>query len=70
MYWSLLFALAIVLTLVLKYAIPRKEHCPQCLAVRESDQPLCRECGWIYEVPGEEDDDYGDGGPEKVSPWN
>ena len=68
MSWYLLFAAAISLTLVLKYATGRKERCPQCQELRDPDHPLCRNCGWIFDVPGEEDDDYGDV-PEEVEPW-
>ena len=66
--WSLIFACVIIVTVILKYAIPRRERCPQCTTVRDPEHPLCAECGWIYEVPGEEDDDYGE--PERVEPWN
>ena len=66
--WSLLFVVAIILTLVLKYAIPRKERCPECQELRDPEHPLCTSCGMIYDVPGEENDDYGDV-PEKVEPW-
>jgi hypothetical protein len=30
------------------------------MAPRDPESPLCAECGWIYEVPGESDDDYGE----------
>lgn len=60
MLWPLLFACLLLLVVALKYLWPRAERCPQCAAPREAGQPLCSSCGWIYEVPGEEDDDYGD----------
>ncbi|MFH1569881.1 MAG: hypothetical protein ABIL09_17950 [Gemmatimonadota bacterium] len=67
MLWSGGFALFLLLVVALKYWGPRRERCPQCHAVREPDVPLCRECGWIYETPGD-DDDYGE--PESVESWN
>ena len=66
MVWPLLFAFFLVVVVALKYLWPRAEHCPQCAAPRETGQPLCSSCGWIYEVPGEEDDDYGDPEEEEV----
>jgi hypothetical protein len=60
MFWPLLFACFLLLVVALKYLRPRAERCPQCAAVRAAGEPLCASCGWIYEVPGEEDDDYGD----------
>ena len=62
-----LFLLAVVALWLLK---PRRERCPQCHAARDPDSPLCRECGWIYEPPGDEDDGYEYGEPESVEPWN
>lgn len=64
MIWSLFLAGFVILVVVLKYAWPRRERCPECDAVRQDGQPLCPECGWIYEVPGEEDEDYADGEEE------
>ena len=60
MSWSLFFAVFIILVVVLKYLRPKGERCPQCTAPREDEHPLCPECGWIYEVPGDDDSDYGD----------
>jgi uncharacterized OB-fold protein len=45
---------------ILRFLRPRGERCPECGAARDPESPLCRECGWMYEVPGEEDSDYGD----------
>ena len=58
MFLALLFAAVILAAVALKYLVPRRERCPQCYNVRDEGAPLCRECGWIYDVPGEEDDDY------------
>ena len=59
MIWSLFFALLLIAAVVLKYLQPWGERCPQCHARRADLQsPLCPECGWIFEVPGEEDEDY------------
>ncbi len=70
MFLTILFALVILAVVVLKYLVPRRQRCPQCFNVRDGEEPLCGECGWIYDVPGAEDDDYGeleqvdDGPPE------
>ncbi|MBT4497475.1 MAG: hypothetical protein HOC74_07125 [Gemmatimonadetes bacterium] len=67
MTWSLFFGLLLVAVVILKYLKPRGERCPQCHAVRkDTEMPLCPECGWIFEVPGEEDDDYGEEEEEEV----
>ena len=58
--YSLLFAAALIVVLIFKYALPRKERCPQCFTLRDGAHPLCHECSWIYDVPGEDDSDYGD----------
>ena len=68
MLWSAGFALFLLLVVGVWYFIPRRERCPQCYAVRDPDSPLCRECGWIYETPGDDDCDYGEA--ESVEPWN
>ncbi len=60
MVWSLVFAGFVILMVVLKYLRPWSERCPQCSATRGGETPLCPECGWIFELPGEEDDDYGE----------
>ena len=60
MFLSLLFAGVILAAVALKYLVPRRPRCPQCFTITNVDEPLCGECGWIYEVPGEEDDDYGE----------
>jgi len=60
MFWSVSFACLIVVVVILKYLLPQKERCPQCQTVRQEEAPLCRECSWIFDVPGEVDDDYGD----------
>ena len=59
MFWSL-FGVFLVVIVVLRIWHPWRERCPVCHAVRQEQQPLCVECGWIYEVPGDEDDDYGE----------
>ena len=56
MFLTILFALVILTVVVLKYLVPRRQRCPQCFTVRDEEEPLCGECGWIYDVPGEEDD--------------
>lgn len=66
MLWPLLFACFLAVVVALKYLWSRAERCPQCASPREAGQPLCSSCGWIYEVPGEEDDDYGDPDEEEV----
>lgn len=60
MAWPLLFGLFVLVTVVLWFLRPWGQRCPQCGVAREPDTPLCRACGWIYEVPGDDDDDYGD----------
>lgn len=60
MLWSLPFALFLIVVLLLRYWHPWGPRCPQCGARRPEGAPLCPECGWIYEVPGEEDEDYGE----------
>jgi hypothetical protein len=52
--WSLFLGVAIILTLVLKYVLPRKERCPDCQELKDPDHPLCRSCGWIFDVPGDD----------------
>ena len=54
MSWSLFLGVAIILTLVLKYVLPRKERCPDCQELKDPDYPLCRSCGWIFDVPGDD----------------
>lgn len=67
MVWPLLFGCFLVLVVALRYLWPRRERCPQCHAVRaDADHPLCPECGWIFEVPDDDDDDYQAG----ESPWD
>lgn len=62
MVWSLFFGCFLLLVVVLKYLKPREARCPQCHVRREDlALPICPACGWIYEVPGEEDEDYGEG---------
>ena len=48
------------MVVILRFLRRGGERCPECSAARDPESPLCRECGWIYEVPGEEDSDYGD----------
>ena len=52
-------SILLLIVVVLKYWQPFGQRCPQCRVRREDvDYPLCPDCGWIYEVPGEEDEDY------------
>ena len=44
------------------------ERCPDCGTPRQEDEPLCTACGWVYEVPGEDEDDYGEP-EEEEEPW-
>lgn len=54
-----LFAVLLLVVVVLKFWSPFGPRCPQCQARREdAEYPLCPNCGWIYEVPGEEDEDF------------
>ncbi|MCC7261651.1 MAG: hypothetical protein IT369_03920 [Candidatus Latescibacteria bacterium] len=66
MFWPLLFGCFLLVVVALWYFRSRAEVCPQCSAPREPDHPLCSSCGWIYEVPGDADDDYGDADDEEV----
>jgi hypothetical protein len=52
--WTFFLAIAIIVTLVLKYALPRQERCPECQEPKDPDHPLCRSCGWIFDVPGDD----------------
>lgn len=63
--WPLLFGSFLLVVVALKYLWPRGQRCPQCQARRaDPEHPICPECGWIFEVPGEEDEDYrGEEGP-------
>ena len=57
-----LFAVLLLFVVALKYLQTNGERCPQCQTSREdAEYPLCPDCGWIYEVPGEEDEDYDEG---------
>ncbi len=58
MLWTALACLLLVVV-VFKYLQPFGTRCPQC-GVRRQDAelPLCPQCSWIYEVPGEEDEDF------------
>ena len=60
MVWPILFAGFVIVMVALRYLRPWGESCPQCSAARAAEAPLCPECGWIYELPGDEDDHYGD----------
>lgn len=62
------FALFLLLVVGLWFVRNRQERCPQCHAARDLDSPLCRGCGWIFELPGDDDDDYGE--PEPAKPWD
>ena len=54
-----LFAVMLLFVVGLRYWQKIGGRCPQCQMRREDvDYPLCPECGWIYQVPGEEDEDY------------
>lgn len=66
MIWPLLFGCLIVAVVVLKYLNPWGERCPQCYTRRvEPEYPLCPECGWIFELPGEEEEDDEEEFPEE-----
>ena len=55
----ILFAVLLLFVVGLWYWQKIGGRCPQCQTRREEvDYPLCPECGWIYQVPGEEDEDY------------
>jgi len=68
--WSAGFALFLVVVVGVWYFLPRRERCPQCHALRDPESPLCRECGWIWDASGDEDDDLDYGEAESVEPWN
>ena len=54
-----ILSILLLVVVVLKYWQPFGSRCPQCRIRREdADYPLCPDCGWIYDVPGEEDEDY------------
>jgi hypothetical protein len=54
-------ACLLLVVVVLKYLKPFGQRCPQCNQRREdAEVPICAHCGWIYEVPGEDDEDYVD----------
>ena len=54
-----LFAVLLLAVVALKYLRPFGARCPQCQTRRaDPEYPLCPDCGWIYEVPGTEDEDY------------
>ena len=58
MFYALL-AILLLVVVALKYWQPLGQRCPQCQARREdAEHPLCPACGWIYEVPGEADEDF------------
>ena len=57
MRWSLVFALLLLVVVALKYLRPWGRRCPQCGARRAAEMVLCPQCGWIYSIPGEEDDE-------------
>ena len=61
MLWSVPFAVLLLAVVVLRYWHPWRPRCPQCGEIRAAASPLCSNCGWIYELPDEaDDDDYGD----------
>lgn len=60
MFWSVVFGVFLVVVVVLKYWNPWGERCPQCRTERSDEEPICANCSWIYEVPGAEDEDYGE----------
>ena len=57
MLWSLPFAFLLLAVVVLRYVRPRADRCPQCGMRRLRDAPLCSQCGWIYSMPDEDDED-------------
>jgi hypothetical protein len=56
MFYSTLFALLLITVVLLKYFWRPLPKCPQCDTKRDTETPLCAECGWIFEVPGDDDD--------------
>jgi len=60
MFWPIAFGVFILFIVVLKYWNPWGERCPQCQVRRCEEEPICTNCSWIYEVPDEEDEDYGE----------
>jgi len=59
LYWSVPFALLLLVVVALRYLRPGPERCPECGARRPREAPLCPRCGWIYETPGD-DEDWGE----------
>jgi len=53
----------------IKYLAPKPTGCPQCSARRQGDHPLCIECGWIFDVEDDDDDDTIATGDEIEGPW-
>ena len=70
-YGSVAFAIFLLLVVAIKYLAPKLTGCPQCLAPRQVDHPLCTECGWIFDVEDDDDDDDDTitGGGEVEAPW-
>ena len=55
----LLLTCIFVIVLCVRYFKANSVWCPQCNQKREDeDVPLCSHCGWIFENPSAEDDDY------------
>ena len=49
----------LIVVLCVKYFKSRSDYCPQCYQRREDDdEPLCTNCGWMFVLPGSNDDDY------------
>ena len=58
MLWTAL-ALLLLVVVALRYVKPFGERCPECNEKKsDAEAVLCSNCGWIYEVPGEDDEDF------------
>ncbi len=48
-----------IIVLCVKYFKSDSVSCPQCYHPREEKgTPLCGHCGWMFESPGTDDEDY------------
>ncbi|MBT4100751.1 MAG: hypothetical protein HOM68_07865 [Gemmatimonadetes bacterium] len=68
-YGSVAFAVFLLAVVAIKYLAPKPTGCPQCSARRQGDHPLCIECGWIFDVEDDDDDDTIATGDEIEGPW-
>ena len=56
---TLLLTCLLIIVLCVKYFKSDSVSCPQCYQRREDKgMPLCEHCGWIFESPDAEDEDY------------